>query len=1550
MNDFYKTIFAGSSIGQIIFDTNGIIQDINKTFIDILVDYSIESDFDNIFSSQFLTETDILPRIRKCLKTATFDNFEIAYTLKTGPVVYFKITITPVFNSTAILSGGHITIEDTTNSKLIEPQCDCSQRKTIEDSLIKSEDSYTLITENMNDVIWCTDLELNTIYVSPSILKLQGYTPDERMHLPLDKVFTQKSYLKAVNVFQTMLPRLLSGNVDDILFPVTFDLEHIRKDGSTFWGELKISPIYNKDKKLIGMQGVSRDITERKYSDEKLLKSEEHYRLIAENLNDIIWCTDLALNLTYVSPSVLKITGYTPEECCKMSIATTFTTESYMKAMNVFHKAYQKISNGEISPNNFSIVLELEYVRKDGSILPVEIQANPMVDSDGNIIGIQGVTRDITERKQAEEHLRKREEQYRLIAENMNDLIWCMDLNLNMTYVSPSVIKLEGYTSEERYKVPFKDIVTPESYKKAIQSFQNAYDRILSGEIKPQNFSMLLELDFVRKDGSIFCGEVKVNPTLNDKGELIGIQGVTRDITERKQTEEQLRKREEQYRLIAENMNDLIWCMDTDLNLTYVSPSVFRLEGYTVEERHKLNLKDILTPASYLYATQSFQKFMPQIINGNISGPVSFELEHVRKDGSTFWGDAKVNVSYNTEGQIIGIQGITRDITERKQTEKKLQKSEEMLRTITNGMIDMLVLVDMNWTYEYLSTSNKKILGYDPDDLVGENALSYIHPDDLKKIMEIFKEGLVSGHATAQGRVRHKDGHYIWVESMGNLIMDSDGNPSKIVIGSRDITERKKIEEEFRQSEQKYRLLAETIPYIVHIMDSNGTIKYSNKKHPVYGDVTGMKQEELYPADIAKKHNEDIKKVFETGEIYHGEENYEIEKGRVWMDVFVLPMKDDEEKIINVIRISRNITTRKMTEEALQLTQFAIDHAADPVFWTTSDGRFYYVNEAACRDLRYTKEELLSMNITDIMPDITSDEWNKNWNIIKEKGSFTFESKHKDKSGVIFPVEINVNYFRYNDKEFAFTLVHDITERKIIQQALQESERKYRLMVDSSDDFIYTADMDGRLTGVNQNLCKLFKVEMTEIIGKKFDELGMPEDKLDELYLINLKAFNSRKSVREEITLNILDNMAHTYDLILSPLFDERNEIKGFAGIARDITERKQMEEALMEAKLQAETANIAKTEFLANMSHEIRTPINAIIGFGDLLRLEEEDPDKLEMLDLIRASSDCLLVIINDILDIAKIESGKLKIAKNKFDISDFMNILTKTFNNMLEEKELYINYTISDKVLKYKYFIGDEYKLKQILSNLISNAIKFTEKGGIDIDLRSGRLKGNTIVLNFTVKDTGIGIPDDMKDKIFEKFLQLEHYLTKKYKGTGLGLSIVANLLKLLNGSIAVKSVLNKGSEFMVSVPLEVEVNELQKKVGTYKLIPQKDLSHIKILIAEDDDITQALMKRLARRNNLNIELVENGNEVLERIRKEKFDIILMDVMMPLMDGEMATRLIRSGEAGEQNKNIPIIGLTAQAMKEKQIDFLNSGMNSILTKPVEMSEIISLVNDILK
>jgi signal transduction histidine kinase/CheY-like chemotaxis protein len=382
----------------------------------------------------------------------------------------------------------------------------------------------------------------------------------------------------------------------------------------------------------------------------------------------------------------------------------------------------------------------------------------------------------------------------------------------------------------------------------------------------------------------------------------------------------------------------------------------------------------------------------------------------------------------------------------------------------------------------------------------------------------------------------------------------------------------------------------------------------------------------------------------------------------------------------------------------------------------------------------------------------------------------------------------------------------------------------------------------------------------------------------------------------------------------------------------------------LNESEKKVRQAGIMKENFMANMSHEIRTPMNAILGFTNLLMKESLNEKSKKFVNSIQNSGESLLAIINDILDFSKVEAGMMRIESKSFSLRGLLHSVQTMFGARIQQKNLQFTVHVEEPIPDI--LIGDAIRLTQILVNLVNNSVKFTNTGSINLNVTAGKEKEEVITISFSVKDTGIGIPVDKIDTIFDRFQQVDEDTTRKYGGTGLGLSIVKQLVELQNGKISVSSKPGGGTEFVFSIPYKISKDKIGRDTFTAEEEIQLNKKNIKILVAEDNEMNQSLMKHLLTSWDLDFNIVNNGEEAIEVLQQTKYSLVLMDIQMPHIDGYRATEKIRN----ELKNDIPIIAMTAHAMAGEREKCLNYGMNEYISKPIRENELFKIINDILK
>jgi PAS domain S-box-containing protein len=560
-----------------------------------------------------------------------------------------------------------------------------------------------------------------------------------------------------------------------------------------------------------------------------------------------------------------------------------------------------------------------------------------------------------------------------------------------------------------------------------------------------------------------------------------------------------------------------------------------------------------------------------------------------------------------------------------------------------------------------------------------------------------------------------------------------------------------------------------------------------------------------------------------------------------------------------------------------------------------------------------------------------------------------YELTYIRKDGSRFPAIVSVTALRDADGTIIGYLLigTDNTARKQIEaeqtqlaQRLRDYQFYTRSLFESNIDALMTTDTHGIITDVNKQMESLTGSTRDELIGAPFKDFFTDPPRAEAGRKL---ALSNRKVTDYELTARDRNGKTTVVSYSATTYYDRDRKLQGVVASVREITERKQYEKSLREATAAAEHANCAKSEFLANMSHEIRTPMNAVIGLSYLLGQTELNADQASILAKVNLASRSLLSIINDVLDLSKIEAGEVVLESTSFNPRDLLSELADVMRVQADAKGIEFNVSVADDLAGA--LNGDANRLNQILTNLLSNSIKYTDRGRVDLSVRQITAGAGSVTLLFVVSDTGIGIAPDVQARLFTPFMQADASITRRFGGTGLGLSIVKHMVTLLGGEVGMSSTLGVGSEFSVTLEFALATQApLDRPPELPTALRTPALSGVRVLVVDDSDINLDVAKRILELQGACVCLAGNGKEAVDRLRAEptRFDVVLMDVQMPVLDGHAATRRIR-GELGLAD--LPIIALTAGAMSSDRPKALAAGMNDFIIKPFDPQKLVQTV-----
>jgi PAS domain S-box-containing protein len=648
--------------------------------------------------------------------------------------------------------------------------------------------------------------------------------------------------------------------------------------------------------------------------------------------------------------------------------------------------------------------------------------------------------------------------------------------------------------------------------------------------------------------------------------------------------------------------------------------------------------------------------------------------------------------------------------------------------------------------------------------------------------------------------------------------------------------------------------------------------------------------------------------------------------------------------------IDRDITERKQAEGALRKSEenyrLLVENQNELVVKVDADGRFLFVNPAYCRTFGKSAEELLGKTF---MPLVHKED--------QASTAEAMESLHTPPhTAYVEQRAMTVAGWRWlawsdraivDEKGRVEAIVgvgRDITDRKMVKAELRASKEKLQNIFDNSSEWIWEIDLSGRHVYSNDKLSGLLGYPAEDFVGKEFFSYLHPDDLLEVEEALPVRISEKQGWSGWVLRWRHRDGSYRYLESNAKPIFNAAGKVVGYCGADRDITERKASELALQTATQAAEAASRAKSLFLAKVSHEIRTPLTTIVGFGELLEDAGLTSEHRKYLAAINAASNTLSLLINDILDLSKIDAGELVIRQEDVRLRSLIDTLAKGQEQQIAKQNLSLNVNIDADVPDL--LVGDPLRIQQILLNLLGNAIKFTEQGAISIDVSVVEEGALRVLLDISVIDTGIGIAADLHEQIFQPFVQAFDANSHQYSGSGLGLSISRSLAGLMGGTVELESQEGSGSTFHLLLPLQKKIGDISEKPLPGIEPISGSVPALNILLAEDNQINIQFIKTVLENLGHRVMTAENGKVALDHLNTNVFDLVLMDIQMPVINGIDALKTLRELEQSNGN-HLTVIALTAYALMGDREKYLKMGFDGYLRKPFTIRE---LVNELVR
>ncbi|MFD3003113.1 PAS domain S-box protein [Pontibacter toksunensis] len=1194
-------------------------------------------------------------------------------------------------------------------------------------------------------------------------------------------------------------------------------------------------------------------------------------------------------------------------------------------------------------------------------------------------------------RHQLQQQLINTEDKYRLLFESSYDAI--------LLFKDGVVVECNE-KAIEFFRCTREDLIghspaafSPELQPDGSNSVQKA--EYLMQEVLATGKPMTFEWKNRRKDGTLLDAEISVS-RLTINGDHY-IQAFKRDITQRKQAqmakrrEEVLRESMDQFRNFLDKVNLIYYSLDTKGNIAFTNNYFLKYVEYTQEELIGKSFFDILVPDHE--KAQRLEDHYNRLETKQLSS--YYERDIVTKSGQLKTLRWNSMFEYNQEGKVTGVTSVGKDMTDKRIAMEALKDNKIRLQDLFDNAHDLIQNISIDNKFIFVNKAWKDRLGYTDQDIESLTLNDIVHPYYKAKLIyqlrNLYKGENVNKIETVFLTKAGKPVHLI-----GSITCSwQDGRPVATRAILHDITDRIKAERlqkvyysianlaiSSKDLNSLYSAIHRELSKIIETRNISIALVENEQKYLNF----------VYLVDqyIDKAVRPNLGRPFSTGL-----SEYIIQTGK--------PLYMQKQALLDLEQ-RENLTLFGATPEVILCSPLAIgdriigvimlqDYQNPEAYVHTDIEILHFIsNQVALAIERKRNEEQINnqnARLNAIFESGTHHMWSMNRNyeltsfnrnfaesfetrsghalqpftriddntiVAAHESSYAFwEEKYKEafrgypqhfevyiqQTGIWREVYLSPIYLADGSFEEISGMALDMTDKKMAQLALSNNEKKFRRIFESFQDVYYRSSLEGVIELVSPSIAQLLGYTEEEVLQKRL--VNFFSD-LKDLARLRQRVMKEQSFRDMEVELICKDG-EHKTVLIDSRLtYDENGKPAALEGVARDVSELKRTQKALLKAKEEAENLLKVKTQFLANMSHELRTPMNGIIGMIDLLNQVNTDPEQSEYIDTLRKSSDALLAILNDILDLSKIQAGKLVTHESGVDLHETLGKIHSLFVNRAQQKDLTFTYNITPNTPRFIY--TDETRLIQILSNLTSNAIKFTNAGTVSINVDAEKLDKDNYRLHVRVKDSGIGISPEDQQLLFSDFMQLDNSSTKTFGGTGLGLAISKQLTQLLGGDIGVESEGHDGSVFWFDIKVRqasaAEVKEHQERQLQDNPEPQILQHQPTVLLVDDNQINQKVAQKLLERLGCITNTASNGYEAIELAIKNQYDIIFMDIQMPEMDGVTATNIIKEklGRACP-----PIVAMTAYSMKDDAEKFMGQGMDDYVSKPVKGADLHAII-----
>lgn len=1417
----------------------------------------------------------------------------------------------------------------------------------------ENEAKFRQILENIQDLVWVVDMTMKPLYYSPSIQRVLGYTSEEMVLVASENIFDEETISRIYDLYQKIGKELSQGlDLRDKIWPLEYEVT--KKNKEKIWLSSSIKLNFNENNEPTGFIGVSREITLNKKAEAELLKSKFE---LTERLKEQTCVYEIS-KLSEIE--YLSWDGYLQNIVELIPPGYQFPSQTHVSIL--FGDKLIQSRNFKESNKKMQVDLTLNK-RKVGHIQVYNPQDTEFLPEETKLL--ENIRRNIEqyfEKIQNAKQLKESEEKYRIIANNTYNWEFWEDTNGNYIYHSPSCIKLTGYTAEELTNFPeaCRKLIHPDD----LEGYKLHHEHAGKHKEPDTHFFRI-----INKSGEVRDIEHVCQPVFDNRGQFIGIRGTNIDITERIKADNALKESEQRLRNLLQSQTSYVIRTNMKGEHTYWN-SKFEEEYGWLYGTDSLKHGNVLASICEHHHTRTFEVVEKCVQNpGEI---FKVELDKPAKNGdirNTLWEFVCIT---DDKGIPQEIQCMGIDVTESKKAELKIIESEKKYKTLFNDSPDAYLIIDEGVFVE-CNIASEKLIGGKREDIIGRSP-EIISPKyqpngklSSELAQQLLAETFENGHKSFEWEHKKLDGTS-FLAHVNLTALNFEGK--KVIFTTwRDITDIRKAENDLAKSEARFSQVAEQSQTVIWELDTNGLYTYiSPVATKVFGylpdELVGkMRFYDLHPEEFKGDYKLAAEFAFQSLAELKDYENPIVKKDGsvIWVSSNASPIFDEHNHCIGYRGADIDITNRKLAEREMNKFKVMADQANYGTGITDMEGNILYVNGCMAEMHGYTMEELLGqkMNILHA-PGMEEEAVNLIQELLQTGGLTGKELLHARKDGSIFPTITNTKLIANLEgiPPFIAGTIIDNTDRKNFEKEIS----KLNLAIDQSPVGIIITDLNGILEYVNPAFEKNTGYSKEEVLGQSTRMLKSgitPNEIYHELW----STIKSGKMWQGELVNKRKDGELYWENMTISPIYDEKGVVINYLGIKQDISERKKAEEeilglnlslerkvkartldlensnlALEKAREEAEQANHAKSDFLSRMSHELRTPMNSILGFAQLMEMGQLDAGQQKSISHILKSGKHLLDLINEVLDISRIEAGRVSISVEPVEITNVITDVIETLHPLASTKN--VNLVINNQIPGLVYVRADKQRFKQILLNLLNNAIKYNNKDG-SVWVEIEQIHGNENRIRISVKDNGIGIDPNDLDKVFSPFERVGAEQTN-VEGTGLGLAVVKQLIGLMGGNQGVESKIGKGSNFWIELPEAISELTRLKQSGELENTSQPLAKKGGVVLyIEDNRSNIELVEQIVEAKRPGLKLISNmyGKNALPLALENQPDLVLLDLNLPDIHGAEVLEALRSNE---NTKHIPIVILSADAMPKQLEVLIKAGAQNYLTKPLDIQSFI--------